>query len=1077
MSKSQTPSPAATAQGASTTEPTWDHRFAVFLYRWRWLSSALALAAVIGAFLIGGGRIGNFSNSVAGLGDTTNGSGVVQPLVFDPSLDVWFGAQDASVETYYEIEDRFVAEDFIMVTFEVPDHPFGVFSRQSLATIHRLTERFLTVPGVRHVRSLTYNPWIRWGEINDDLGSEAGLIISDLVEGDPNALDDDEIVERMVAVLGAERVAERLGDERVRQVLGEEADFADHIGEPLLLGTILDAAGGTTAIQVQVLRPRVSEDTLIEALDDSSAANLTAAANLYSAQYQRAALRGIQHFLRLEAGLALPTAEYAQLRAWVDGLPEGEEKEALRRDLDDPTRNFMTDAQGQQVRKFYEYDPVARGKYVDHSHPAQPVEAAAGFRPQPTSDFDFHLGGVPLFELNFEEVGMADARFIPLMFMVIALCLLVIFRHWVGIVAPFAVVMGGIMAMVGTAFAMGDLFNNLTMMSPNMLTAVGIADAIHLVAAWAVLRSRYDNRRDLIVEVLRRNALPVLLTSITTAVGFYSLMVSALAPVTMLGYTAGLGTLIAYVLSMTMIPALLSLVPTGKKVAHRRPTAGGLFSTQRSERFTGWVLRHRLGIVGLATVWVLVSFYGLSQVEIDTDFRGMFPDANPTMSDFRWIEDRMGGVGDLEIIFTGVSGPDAGALSAEEDNRLAELRLRQAGLRQGYDEFTPLSGAEEDELKRWSAAEEAWNAGRIGVSPEFLTTLDRFESRLRQEMADSSSPLHVVTDLISPLDILRKMHQVQHENRASWYRVPREEDVPDALRQPSLTFDEWSDAWSLVPAQDGSSLVAQYYLQYENGARPGENLTTQLSADRTQFRMQGRVMQASSVEHRAAFERIEEIAAEEFPELTAQAAGLAAGEGLSDLTLSGKTLLFARTTHLFSMGFVQSMSIALLAITLIIGLIFRSLRLALVSLLPNVLPIVMPLSVFGLLGLPLHGPAILVSSVALGVCVDDTIHFFAKYVRVRRQGMDMHAALAAVMHQVGPALSITTGVLMIGFSTLLLSDFTPNRMMGALATVMIGLAWVADFILTPAALSLTSRRAAEPATAQEIDSVPLTAPQ
>ena len=318
-----------------------------------------------------------------------------------------------------------------------------------------------------------------------------------------------------------------------------------------------------------------------------------------------------------------------------------------------------------------------------------------------------------------------------------------------------------------------------------------------------------------------------------------------------------------------------------------------------------------------------------------------------------------------------------------------------------------------------------------------------------------------MTDLISPLDTLRKIHQVQNQNDAAMYRVPSEGDVPAELRQTSLEYDEWTEEWSLTPPQSGSTLVAQYYLQYESGARPGEALWTQLSADRTQFRMQARVLQDSSVSHLAAFERIEEIARTEFPELAASVShDEPADPGLpvSEFTISGKSLLFARTSDMFARGFVQSMAIALASITVLIGLIFRSVRFALVSLIPNVLPIITPLSFFGLLGIPLDGPAILVSSVALGVCVDDTIHFLTKFIRGRRAGLSASDALVHVFSEAGAAMSITTVVLIIGFSTLLLSDFAPNFQMGALAAVMIALAWVADFVVTAAILSYSTER-------------------
>ncbi|MEM7230835.1 MAG: MMPL family transporter [Planctomycetota bacterium] len=1037
----------------------WSARFATGAYRFRWLLSAMSLAACVAVLALGGQRVSKFSEGVASLSDTSNGTGAVKPLAFDPSMDIWFGEQDSAVNTYYEIEKRFVAEDYVMITFEETEHEFGIFSPDALSTIARLTERFLTVPGVRHVRSLTYNPWIRWGTIEDDEGSEDGLIISDLVEGDPNQLTEAQIIERMVAVLGAERVAQRLGEGRVREVLGAGADFSQHIGEPLLLGTIVSDTGTTTAIQIQVLRPRVDEEKIAETFSDEG--ERATAPTLFSVESQRSALRGIDHFLRIEKGLAIPTPDGLELQEAIAALPEGEEKEARLREFRDPNKNFMKDASGNLLRKFFEYDPTPDG-YVDSSEPSDVVVAKADFAPKELSKFEFRVGGVPFFERNFENVGLADAFFLPLMFVVIAVVLFVVFRNVVGVALPLLVVFSSIAAMWGIAFLLGDLLNNLTMMTPNMLTAVGVADAIHLVAAWVILRGRYETKRDLIVEVVRLNALPVFLTSVTTAVGFYSLTVSKLVPVQMLGSMVAIGTFVAWAVSMTLVPAILSLVPHRPgKIKQRTSRVAALFTEERSSRFVDLVQRWRVGIVGTALVLTVIAIYGLTRIEIDSDFRAMFPDDNPVMSDFRWIEDRMGGVGDLEIVFRGLDIENAPELTVEEEDRRVALGLRVAGVKQEPDEFEALSTDEATELAGLEAKYQTWNATRVGVNTAFLASLEKFERRMREEMADPNSDLGVITDFLSPLDTLRKIHQVQNENRAAFYRVPGEADVPDELRKPELSFDEFTEEWSLVPGQSGSSLAAQYYLQYESGARPGESLTTQLSADRTQFRVQGRVLQESSMRHLRAFGRIEQIANEEFPELAVSAvksdtkspeAGGQA-DGVSSLTISGKSLLFARTSQLFATGFVQSMAIALSAITVLIAVIFRSVSIALLSLIPNVLPIVLPLSVFGLIGLPLDGPAILVSSVALGVCVDDTIHFLTKFVRSRRKGKNRRDSLIHVFSEAGAAMTVTTIVLIIGFATLLLSDFAPNYQMGALAAVMIALAWVADFVVTAAVLS------------------------
>lgn len=1029
-----------------------------WIYRWRWPLSALVVGLVLSTFVMGVTRVGQFSSNVAGLADTSNGSGAVKPLAFDPSMDVWFGPEDAAVDAFHRIENTFVAEDFVMVTFQAEaneQNPLGVFSRESLGTIARLTERFLTIPGVRHVRSLTYNPWIRWGTIADaERGDEEGLLISDLVEGRPEDLTDEQILERMVAVLGAQRTADLVGESRVRAVLGADANFADHIGEPLLLGTILSESATTTAIQVQILRPRVAPEVAEELFADEYSRR--AGPGLSSIEQQRAAVRGIEHFLRLEKGLAIPTPELAQLQKWIDGLEPGEKQNTLQVQLADPTKNFMADANGKLVRKYYEYDPVG-DSYADRTEPSDVVKAPDDFQPAARVPYSFHLGGVPLFERNFEDVGIADSKYVPLMFLVIVFVLLLVFRNISGIVIPLCVVFGTIMGMLGIAFASGELLNNLTMMAPNMLTAVGIADSIHLVAVWAMIRHRYEDRSELIREVLRRQALPVFLTSITTTVGFYSLTASSLIAVQMLGTMAAIGTLLAWALSMTLVPALLSIVP------HRRKSQGPsfwqrLFHPDRVAGFVDRLIAGRTPVLFVSAIVFGVAVFGLLRVTVDSDFRSMFPDDNKVMSDFAWIEDRMGGVGDLELVFRGAQG-QARVLTVAEEERLQALELRELGTETSPDEFNELSASERAELQNLRELQARWDQERIGVSTEFLASLDRFEKRLRSEMADPDSDLSVITDFVSPLDTLRKIHQVQNQNQAQYYRVPGTEDVASEARKPVLEYDEWTEEWSYTPAQTASTLVAQYYLQYESGARPGESLATELSSDRRQFRVQGRVVQASSEDHLRAFRRVEEIARTEFPELVSAGTATDSGEpSHSEFTISGKTLLFARTSDLFTWGFVKSMGIALSVITLMIGLLFRSFRFALISLIPNVMPIILPLSVFGLLGIPLDGPAILVSSIALGVCVDDTIHFFTKFARAERRGEDARSSLIYALTESGAAITITTLVLIIGFGTLLLSDFSPNFQMGFLAALMIGLAWIADFVVTAAVLSLFPTR-------------------
>ncbi len=162
------------------------------------------------------------------------------------------------------------------------------------------------------------------------------------------------------------------------------------------------------------------------------------------------------------------------------------------------------------------------------------------------------------------------------------------------------------------------------------------------------------------------------------------------------------------------------------------------------------------------------------------------------------------------------------------------------------------------------------------------------------------------------------------------------------------------------------------------------------------------------------------------------------------------TLMFAHIGHRNIRAMLEGTVLALVLISLVLIVSLRSLRLGLLSLIPNLAPIGMGFGLWGLLvgevGLALS----VVGGMTIGIVVDDTVHFMSKYLRARReQGCSSEEAVRYAFHTVGPALWVTTLVLMAGFGVLALSDFKLNSGMGLLTALTIGLALVADFLFLP----------------------------
>ena len=136
-----------------------------------------------------------------------------------------------------------------------------------------------------------------------------------------------------------------------------------------------------------------------------------------------------------------------------------------------------------------------------------------------------------------------------------------------------------------------------------------------------------------------------------------------------------LGTFFAWALSMTLIPALLSLVPHRKEAAKKPSRIETFFSEERARRFVDAVTRRRRAILGFTALILIVASWGVVRMDINSDFRAMFPPDNRTISDFTWIEDRMGGVGDLELVFSGLPAEEAEELSEAEEEELSGVQI------------------------------------------------------------------------------------------------------------------------------------------------------------------------------------------------------------------------------------------------------------------------------------------------------------------------------------------------------------------------------------------------------------------
>lgn len=184
--------------------------------------------------------------------------------------------------------------------------------------------------------------------------------------------------------------------------------------------------------------------------------------------------------------------------------------------------------------------------------------------------------------------------------------------------------------------------------------------------------------------------------------------------------------------------------------------------------------------------------------------------------------------------------------------------------------------------------------------------------------------------------------------------------------------------------------------------------------------------------------------------------------GLARAHLTGGALLIVGSSAYVVETQVQSFAWSLLTVSLIVLLSVRSLRLGLVSLLPNVGPVLALLGLMGWLGIPLEVSSALIATVTLGIVVDDTVHVVHAFGDELRQGTPVEPAIERVLQRAGRAVLFTSLVLVVAFATYLGSSLRPIRTFGWLAAATFLVAFLADLLLLPALLRLTALRRGTP---------------
>jgi hypothetical protein len=299
--------------------------------------------------------------------------------------------------------------------------------------------------------------------------------------------------------------------------------------------------------------------------------------------------------------------------------------------------------------------------------------------------------------------------------------------------------------------------------------------------------------------------------------------------------------------------------------------------------------------------------------------------------------------------------------------------------------------------------------GSQGINkPEYLAGLGKFTDWLRAQ----PEVVHVLT----LTDTMKRLNKNLHADQSEWYRLP-----------------------------DSRELAAQFLLLFEMSLPYGLDLNNQINVDKSATQLIATLSNVSSRESRDLQSR-------------AQAWLKANMASSADAEATGSFVMFSFISERNIKGMLVGTTVALILISLSLFIALRSIRLGMVSLVPNLVPPIMAFGIWFMLVGQVNMASSVVTATALGIIVDATVHFLSKYRRARVQrGDDAVAAVRYAFETVGTALWVTTIILVAGFAILMLSAFAVNKVLGILTAITLLCALAADFLLLPAILLLIDK--------------------
>jgi hypothetical protein len=703
-----------------------------------------------------------------------------------------------------------------------------------------------------------------------------------------------------------------------------------------------------------------------------------------------------------------------------------------------------TESQAQQIR-----DAVRRLPLLNDTLVSNDGKAAAIYVPIESKDLsysiageiqeiadalahadDVHITGLPVAEDTFGvEMFIQMGISAPLAAGMIFLLMLYFFRSASLVVSPMIVAMATVIITMGALTGLGFTVHIMSSMIPIFLMPIAVVDSVHIMSEFADSYNEGDDPKDVMARVVDHLYTPMLFTSITTAVGFASLLLTPIPPVQIFGAYVAFGVLLAFVVTITFIPAYVVRMKPARLAAMTKLKEGDRPDTAlaRGLRQLGrFSMRNGKLITAATVVFLAISIAGVARIEINDNpvrwfkeshrirvadtvlndhFAGTYDafvvlqaDVEPIIREFR--ERATAVLDDLEA-----AGADVGAIrdmvNADDIDFGALIGAVDDAL---FDSTRDTEAAYEDLLR---LAEEAQSSARYFQRPDALATIDR----LQQALTDSG----LVGKTNALPDVVKVVNRELRSGDEADYAIPQ-----------------------TVPA------VAQTLLQFQSSHRP-QDLWHMVTPDYRTTAIWLQLTSGDNQDMSAVIDSLDDyLRANPLP------------DGVT-MDWAGKTYINVVWQTEMVAGMLKSLLGAFVIVFVMMAVLFRSPSFGLLAMLPLTVTILGVYGLIGWIGKDYDMPIAVLSSLTLGLSVDFAIHFIQRFRDLRSREGSYEKAGTLMFEEPARAIARNAIVIALGFTPLFFAPLVPYITVGMFMASIMVISGFSTLVLLPAVLSWSGR--------------------